>query len=132
MRGPWPTIARQPPGSQPHLASLRKKPRTAVRIVNAVDKSQHETNAAATARRRRGRRRRKEEPQLRPPQSVSAPANSASEQATPASAPQSTSESTFARVSFCYAVSLRSASGRNNYTSECLLRAAEYYVQLRE
>lgn len=45
---------------QLHLNALRKKPRAAVRIVNAADDSQPQTTSAVSACRSRRRRRRME------------------------------------------------------------------------
>ena len=78
--------------------------------------------SAAAARNCRDHcRRGSEEPQMQPPKPASALADVAIEHVAPASGAAST------RVSFCYAVTLRSADTQQNSSYQYLLRAATCY-----
>ena len=103
---PSPTLAQQSPCLQPHLASLRKKPRSAVRIFNAVEDSQ-------------------------PPQAAFAPADKTNSQVAVASDSRVTGTPAAARVAYCYAVSLRSADVHNHNDHRYLLRATDWCAELR-
>ena len=83
--------------------------------------------SAAAARNCRGRcSRHSEEAQMKLPVQASALADSAIEHVAPASAAAST------RISFCYAVTLRSADTQPNLSYQYLLRAANFYENVCE
>ena len=126
-RTPFPSASPQPPTDQPHLAALREKPRTAVRIVTAADEPQQQPNSATINRRRRARRRIVvlESPSL---QLFNAPVTRTSPTCT--SAQRNTSAAAVACVSFCYAVALRAAKLHHQSDRECLQRPGVYCVQL--
>ena len=101
---PQPSTTQSASGPQPDLNPVRKKARTAVQIVNAaVHSSTHQPSA---------------------PHSVCTPAHKTNPRLARARAFQANSSKPSARVSFCCAVSLRSADAQHHGRYEYLLRTA--------